>query len=62
MSIAKEYKHEVIKIRIHSFIRGMIGIYYIRVIPQETVDNNLGPDRLAGPKALEPNYGRQPTL
>ena len=45
MSIAKEYKHEVIKIRIHSFIRGMIGIYYIRVIPQETVDNNLGPDR-----------------
>ena len=27
----------------------------LRVIPQETVDNNLGPDRLAGPKALDPN-------
>ncbi len=26
----------------------------IRVIPQGTVDNNLGPDRLAGPKALDP--------
>ena len=35
---------------------------YIRVIPQGTVDNNLGPDRLAGPKALDPNYCRQPTL
>ena len=34
----------------------------IRVIPQGTVDNNLGPDRLAGPKALDPNYCRQPTL
>ena len=31
----------------------------IRVIPQGTVDNNLGPDRLAGPKALDPNYSRQ---
>ena len=28
----------------------------LRVIPQGTVDNNLGPDRLAGPKALDPNY------
>ncbi len=37
-------------------------IYYKRVIPQGTVDNNLGPDRLAGPKALDPNYCRQPTL
>ncbi len=34
----------------------------IRLIPQGTVDNNLGPDRLAGPKALDPNYSRQPTL
>ncbi len=34
----------------------------IRVIPQGTVDNNLGPDRLVGPKALDPNYCRQPTL
>ena len=25
-------------------------------------DNNLGPDRLAVPKALDPNYCRQPTL
>ncbi len=33
----------------------------IRVIPQGTVDNNLGPDRLVGPKALDPNYCRQPT-
>ncbi len=35
---------------------------YIGVIPQGTVDNNLGPDRLAGTKALDPNYCRQPTL
>ncbi len=34
----------------------------IRVIPQGTVDNNLGPDRLAGPQALDPNYCRQSTL
>ncbi len=34
----------------------------IRDIPQGTVDNNLGPDRLAGPKGLDPNYCRQPTL
>ena len=27
-----------------------------------TSHNNLGPDRLAGPKALDPNYSRQPTL
>ena len=26
------------------------------------VDNNLGPDRLAGPKALYRDYCRQPTL
>ncbi len=30
--------------------------------PQGTVDNNLGSDRLAGPKALDQNYCRQPTL
>ncbi len=34
----------------------------IRLIPQGTVDNNQGPDRLPGPKALDPNYCRQPTL
>ena len=34
---------------------------HLRVIPQVTVDI-LGPDRLAGPKALDPNYCRQPTL
>ncbi len=30
--------------------------------PLNRDDNNLGPDRLAGPKALDPNYCRQPTL
>ncbi len=30
----------------------------IRVIPQVTVDNNLGPDGLASPMALDPNYCR----
>ena len=35
---------------------------YVRVIPHGTVDNNLGQDHLAGPKALDPNYYRQPTL
>ena len=37
-------------------------IYTIWLIPQGTVDNNLGPDRLEDPKALDPNYCRQPTL
>ena len=32
------------------------------LIPQRTVDNNLGPDCLEGSKALDPNYCRQPTL
>ncbi len=32
----------------------------IRLIPQGTVDDNsLGPDRFAGPKALDPYYCRQ---
>ena len=34
------------KITYESYLRG-------------TVDNNLGPDRLAGPKALDPNHARQ---
>ncbi len=33
----------------------------IRLIHKGTVDNNLGPDRLADSKALDPNYFRQPT-
>ena len=37
-------------------------LHIIKLIPQGTVDDNLGPDRLAGPKALDPNYCRQPTL
>ncbi len=32
----------------------------IQLIPQGTVDNKLGLDRLASPKALD--YCRQPTL
>ncbi len=35
---------------------------YTRLIPQGTVDNNLGPDRSEGPNALDPNFCRQPTL
>ena len=27
---------------------------YVTIIPQGTVDNNLGPDCLGGPKALYP--------
>ncbi len=34
----------------------------IRLIPQGTVYNNVGQDRQAGPKALDPNYWRQSTL
>ncbi len=37
-------------------------VHYIRLLPQGTVDNNLGPNRLAGPKTLDPNHYRQPTL
>ena len=31
----------------------------VRLIPQGTVDNNLGPDRFAGPKALDPYYRKK---
>ncbi len=34
----------------------------IQLIHQGTDDNNLGPDRLAGPRALDPDYCREPTL
>ncbi len=34
----------------------------ILFIPKGTVDNNLGPDLLAGSKALYPNRYRQPTI
>ena len=47
------------KIYLHYFRGRKI---FKRVIPQGTVDNNLGPDRLAGPKALDPYHCRQPTL
>ncbi len=50
-------------IRYGSVKLGLTGcINMIRVIPQGTVDNNLGQDRLAGPKTLDTNYCRQPTL
>ncbi len=45
---------------IYTFI--FLPLHLIRLIPQRTVANNLRPDRLAGPKALDPNYCRQPTL
>ena len=34
----------------------------IKLIPPGKVDNNLGPDHLAGSKALDPNYCRQLTI
>ena len=48
-------------LKILEFLYERLSIYRgymldIRVIPQGTVDNNLGPDRLAGTKALDPNY------
>ena len=39
-----------------------LQVYYSVFIPQGKVDNNLGPERLEGPKALDPNYCIQPTL
>ncbi len=33
-----------------------------KFMPQGTVDNNLWPECLAGPKALDINECRQPTL
>ncbi len=39
-----------------------ISTINLRIIPQGTLDNNLEPDSLAGPKALDPNHCRQPTL
>ncbi len=51
-------------LKLFSFFSGtsLLLVNHIRVIPQGTVDNNLGPDRLAGTKALDPNYCRHPTL
>ena len=40
----------------------LISMSILRVIPQGTVKHNPGPDRLAGPKALDLNYCRQQTL
>ncbi len=34
----------------------------IQLIPRETVNDYLGPDRLSGPKSLDLNYCRQLTL
>ncbi len=48
--------------QIHDNFQKVNQLTHIRLIPQGTVDNNLGPDRLAGQKALDPNYSRQPTL
>ena len=40
-----------------------VGKYTVDTInTQWTVDNSLRPDSLAGPKALDPKYCRQPTL
>ena len=40
-----------------------VGKYTVDTInTQGTVDNSLGPDRLAGPKALNPNYSRKLSL
>ena len=40
----------------------LFNLSIIRLSPQGTVDINLGPDRLAGPKALDANHCRQPIL
>ena len=44
------------------FITMIFKVFIIRLIPQGTLDNNIGTDRLAGSKALDPNYCRQQTL
>ncbi len=56
------YLHKTKVIRLVSLYLILLTFCYIRFIPQGTVDNNLGPDRLAGPKSLDLNYSRQPTL
>ena len=44
-------------------LRFLILVPTLRVIHQGTVDNNLGPDRLANPKALEhDNTDNQPLI
>ncbi len=44
------------------FILHCFVVWSFRLLPQGTVDNNLGPDRFAGPKALDPYWCWQPTL
>ncbi len=44
------------------FIQVRNRIINLLIIPHGMVDNNLGPDRLSGPKAVDPNYFRQLTL
>ncbi len=52
-------KYRYIYIQITLFLPTDVDI---RFIPQGKVDNNLGLDSLAGPKALKPNHCRQLTL
>ena len=41
---------------------GIINVLSKPIPPQRMINKNLGPDRLAGPNALDPNFCRQPTL
>ena len=41
------------------YLQSLRKAIFFRFIPQWTVDTNLGPDRLAGTKALDPNHCRQ---
>ena len=48
--------------KLQLLIAKLVMICFIRIKPQVTFDNNLGTDRVAGLKALDPNHCRQPNL
>ena len=57
-SLLLQYFSRVFKHNVISYIPATVTSH----TSGDNLDNNLGPDRLAGPKALDPNYFRQPTL
>ncbi len=65
-SMNQKVKFEICELIIHNISYSYIHIVLNQVATvtsiNNTIDNNLGPDRLAGPKDLDPNFWRQPTL
>ena len=56
LALEKYDKQVIIFLDMQHAHQSDIHFIIIRLITQGTVDDNYGPDRLAGPKALDPNF------